>query len=97
MFHSSRDGERTLHLMKEAILPVCQYFAYLEVGSEHERASVGFLSRASDLWRTYELLKDQGPQFAMRRVSHRNEIYPVFRELFERKTPGAQSAKRESA
>ena len=87
--NSSRDGERTLALMKEGILPVCQYFAYLEVGADNERASVGFLSRASDLWRTYELLKDQEPNFAMRRVSHRNEIYPVFRELFERKTEGA--------
>ena len=100
--NSSRDGERTLHLMREAILPVCQYFAYLEVGSEHERASVGFLSRASDLWRTYETLKEKAENFAMRRVSHRNEIYPVFRELFERKSPGAkgahaQGAKQESA
>ena len=90
--NSSRDGERTLHLMRQAILPISQYFAYLEVGSEHERASVGFLSRASDLWRTYETLKDEHANFAMRRVSHRNEIYPVFRDLFERKQPGAASA-----
>ena len=96
--NSSRDGERTLALMKQAILPVSQYFAYLEVGSEHERASVGFLSRASDLWRTYETLKDEHENFAMRRVSHRNEIYPVFRELFERKKQGAApQAARESA
>ncbi len=96
--NSSRDGERTLHLMRQAILPISQYFAYLEVGSEHERASVGFLSRASDLWRTYETLKNEHANFAMRRVSHRNEIYPVFRDLFERKQPGAASkAVKESA
>ena len=96
--NSSRDGERTLHLMRQAILPISQYFAYLEVGSEHERASVGFLSRASDLWRTYETLKDGHENFAMRRVSHRNEIYPVFRELFERKKAGAAApSARESA
>ena len=35
------------------------------------------------------MVRDRGAQFAMRRVNHRNDIYPVFRELFERKPRGA--------
>ncbi len=87
--NSARDGERTAALLRDGILPVCQYFAYLEVGPENERASVGFISRPTDLWRTYDLLRQRGSEFAMRRVNHRNEIYPVFRELFERKSEPA--------
>ena len=87
--NSSRDGEKTAALLKEGILPLCQYFAYLEVGAENDRAAAGFVQRGTDLWRTYEMVRERGAEFAMRRVTHRNEIYPVFRELFERKTQGA--------
>ena len=87
--NSSRDGERTQALLREGILPLCQYFAYLEVGPESERGSIGFVSRKTELWRTYELLRERGAQFTMRKVSHRADIYPVFRELFERKPQGA--------
>ena len=87
--NSSRDGEKTAALLREGILPLCQYFAYLEVGPENERGSIGFVTRKTELWRTYELLRERGAQFAMRKVSHRADIYPVFRELFERKPQGA--------
>ena len=70
-------------LLKDGILPVCQYFAYLEVGPEEGRVPVGFLGSKTTLWQTYEPLRNQGA-IAMRRVTHRREIYPVFRELFRR-------------
>lgn len=91
--NSSRDSSKTAALLKEGILPLCQYFAYLEVGPENERASVGFIARGTDLWQTYELLRERGSHFAMRRVNHRNDIYPVFRELFERKSQGTAQGK----
>ncbi len=87
--NSSRDGEKAAALLREGILPLCQYFAYLEVGPESERGSIGFVSRKTELWRTYELVLERGAQFTMRKVSHRADIYPVFRELFERKPKGA--------
>ena len=83
--NSSRDGDRTVGLLRNGILPLCQYFAYLEVGSDSERGAIGFLSRKTELWRTYETIREHGDTFAMRKVSHRGDIYPVFRELFERK------------
>jgi uncharacterized sporulation protein YeaH/YhbH (DUF444 family) len=36
--------------------------------------------RETDLWRTYKSIAE--PVLAMRRVTQRREIYPVFRELF---------------
>ena len=51
---------------------------------------MGFIPRATELWRTYEAVNDGGDAFAMVKVNHRKEIYPVFRRLFERKGASAQ-------
>jgi uncharacterized protein len=67
------------------ILPVCQYYAYLEVGSDSDRMQTGFINHKTSLWQTYETLQEEGANLAMRKVNHRREIYPVFRELFRRR------------
>ena len=59
--NAPNDNERTAVLLKETLLPVCQYFAYLEVGTEDEPSSIGLGSRASDLWRTYEVIRESEP------------------------------------
>ena len=71
------DNSTTINLLKNAILPLCQYYAYLEVG--HEKDDSG---DATSLWRAYELVAGSDDRMAMRKVSHRRDIYPVFRELF---------------
>jgi uncharacterized sporulation protein YeaH/YhbH (DUF444 family) len=81
--NAPNDNAACAGLLRESILPVCQYFAYLEVGAEEGRVPAGFTASKSTLWQTYEPLRDQGA-IAMRRVTHRREIYPVFRELFRR-------------
>src|SRR5919206_4096334 len=48
--NTSSDAEKTAALLKDVILPLCQYFAYLEVGREEETRSMGFMPRHSDLW-----------------------------------------------
>ena len=90
--NAPNDKERTAGLLQNAILPVCQYFAYLEVGAEDEPSTLGLGNRASDLWRTYEALRESGAPFGMRRVRHRRDIFPVFRELFQRRAEGAGAA-----
>jgi uncharacterized protein len=74
------DNQNTIALLKTAILPLCQYYAYLEVG--HAKDDGG--GEASSLWRAYELVAGSDERMAMRKVSHRRDIYPVFRELFEK-------------
>jgi uncharacterized protein len=83
--NSSTDATRTERLVTEEILPAVQYFAYLEVGSDEGPRRAGFVAQKSELWRTYEGLRSSGAQIAMRRASHRREIYPVFRDLFQRR------------
>jgi uncharacterized sporulation protein YeaH/YhbH (DUF444 family) len=76
------DGRRTAQLLTEAILPVTQYFAYLEV-SESSEIKEGMPD--SPLWTLYEQLHQQGAPLSLRRVGDRSEIFPVFRELFEKR------------
>ena len=89
--NSSSDSSKTADLLVNAILPACQYFAYIEVGADSQSGSMGFISRETDLWRTYATLRRAGASLAMCKVQRHNEIYPVFRELFERKAAGAEA------
>ncbi len=72
------DNANTINLLKSAILPLCQYYAYLEVSHARDDGS----GDATSLWRAYELVAGSDERMAMRKVSHRRDIYPVFRELF---------------
>jgi uncharacterized sporulation protein YeaH/YhbH (DUF444 family) len=85
------DTAKTIQLMEDGILPLVQYFAYLEVGSDDEDGPVMPTERATLLWRTYALVVKQGGEIAMRKVRHRREIFPVFRELFQRQTDRASA------
>jgi uncharacterized sporulation protein YeaH/YhbH (DUF444 family) len=89
--NTASDNERTARMLTDDILPVCQYYAYLEVGRDAEHFPPGFMRRDSDLWQTYSMVQRSGAPLAMRKVTHRRDIYPVFRELFQKKTQGAEA------
>jgi hypothetical protein len=88
--NSPNDGATSAALLRDVILPACQYYAYLEVGSDHDRMQAGFINHKTALWQTYEALQEDGANIAMRKVNHRREIYPVFRELFRRRDAEAR-------
>jgi len=83
--NASSDNARAAALLTDVILPLCQYYAYVEVGREGEPLRLGSGGRDSELWRTYNLVARPGAPLAMRKVRDRRDIYPVFRELFRRK------------
>jgi uncharacterized protein len=78
--NSYADGTATERLLTGAILPVSQYFAYLEVGDQGS----GSMSDSS-LWSLYQRLRSEGAALSMRKVSSRSEIFPVFHDLFQRR------------
>ncbi len=88
--NTASDNDKTGALLLDVILPVCQYYAYLEVGRDSEHFPPGFIRRDSDLWQTYTAICRTGVPMAMRKVGHRRDIYPVFRELFARKSEQEQ-------
>src|SRR6267154_1798655 len=79
----TEDSDRCASLMSQQILPVSQYFAYIEVGAEATLRH-GYPSAPTDLWRTYESIAQTEQNFAMRKVADPSQIFPVFHELFSK-------------
>lgn len=69
------DSPRCRELLIQGLLPLVQYFAYVEIEAEEPQS----------LWHEYERVKAASPRFAMRRILALDDIYPVFRELFKKK------------
>jgi uncharacterized sporulation protein YeaH/YhbH (DUF444 family) len=75
------DTAECLRMLRTEIMPLCQYFAYIEV-REKQEAPILSGGIESGLWRGYEELANERENFAMKRVFEQREIFPVFRELF---------------
>ncbi len=74
------DSGRCRELLAEKLLPLCRYFAYVQVAEEEQ-----------NLWEEYSQLCESQPHFAMRKATEASQIYPVFRDLFK-KEGAAQAA-----
>ncbi|MBS0384275.1 MAG: YeaH/YhbH family protein, partial [Proteobacteria bacterium] len=86
--NTSSDNAVVLTQLRDVILPICQYYAYVEVGmDDDEDNQPGGGEPSTNLWRAYRRISVDAP-FAMRKVRHRRDIYPVFRELFARRPEG---------
>jgi uncharacterized sporulation protein YeaH/YhbH (DUF444 family) len=81
--NSIADSALTGRLLTESILPVTQFFAYLEVG---ETSGSSFEMPDSSLWTLYQRLRADGHQLSMRKVNERSQIFPVFHDLFQRRS-----------
>ncbi len=84
------DSGRCAALLHEALMPLCQYFAYVEILDAREMEIFRDTSQGAELWRHYLGVAERWSNFAMKRVSSPAEIYPVFRELFH--TAGGERA-----
>jgi hypothetical protein len=80
--NSISDSAVTGRLLTDMILPVSQFFAYLEVG---EAGGSTFDMPDSSLWTLYQRLRTEGAPLSMRKVNDRSEIFPVFHDLFQRR------------
>jgi uncharacterized sporulation protein YeaH/YhbH (DUF444 family) len=69
----SSDSGHCRELLAEKLLPLCRYFAYVQVAEEEQ-----------NLWDEYTQLAQDEANFAMRKVSEPSQIYPVFRDLFKK-------------
>jgi uncharacterized protein len=78
------DSRACQALLVDQILPLCQYFAYVEV-YDGRRADI-FLAdtNVSELWRDYEAVTGGRSNFAMKRVFSKADVFPVFQQLFSK-------------
>ena len=67
------DSGRCRQLLSEKILPLCRYFAYVQVAEEEQ-----------NLWQEYTHIGESHRHFAMRKATEPAQIYPVFRDLFKK-------------
>ena len=70
-----QDSSKCRELLDSKLLPLCRYFAYVQVADEDQ-----------NLWEEYTRVRDANPHFAMQKIVTASQIFPVFRELFK-KTP----------
>jgi uncharacterized protein len=81
--NSSNDTVGCVELLTEAVLPLSQYYAYIEIADRLDDDQPGASQlMGKELWRGYAALAEVAPNFAMKRVAGPSDIYPVFRELF---------------
>ena len=86
------DSVRCRKLLLDDLLPVCQYYAYMEIVEEGADTVLNNPEAGDDLWQNYRTVKAQTPHFEMQRVSHAAHIYPIFREFFLPRIKGGQNA-----
>lgn len=72
----SKDDALTCRkLLQGNILPAIQYMAYIEISRGAE----------GDLWQAYRSLREED-NFSMRQIQEVHQIWPVFRDLFKKRT-----------
>lgn len=69
------DSPYCKELLSEKIMPLVQYFSYIEIMPRHHQS----------LWEVYQTIEESYKNFAMKSIDSVSDIYPVFRELFKRK------------
>ncbi len=70
------DSPHCQEMLRDRIMPLLQYFAYVEIMPRHHQS----------LWEVYETLTKLYPNFCIESIDSVTDIYPVFRELFKKKT-----------
>ncbi|HWI80997.1 YeaH/YhbH family protein [Ramlibacter sp.] len=68
-----QDSSKCRELLEGKLLPLCRYFAYVQVADEDQ-----------NLWEEYSRVREANPHFAMQKIVTPAQIFPVFRDLFKK-------------
>jgi uncharacterized sporulation protein YeaH/YhbH (DUF444 family) len=89
-YTQSGDARHCVELLNGEIMPLCQYYAYIEILDEREMEVFASEDSGAELWRAYRTVAELWPNFATKRISRPADIFPVFHELFK-KTEGQEA------
>jgi len=84
-YTQSGDAQYCVDLLNNKIMPICQYYAYIEILDVREMEVFADEESGAELWRAYRKVFGDWQNFAMTRIAKPSDIFPVFRKLFERK------------
>src|SRR3984957_10888180 len=83
-YTQSGDARHCVEMLNEQIMPLCQYYAYIEILDEREMEVFANEDSGAELWRAYRTVSVLWPNFATKRIARPSDIFPVFRELFRK-------------
>lgn len=83
-YTQSGDARRCVEMLNEDVMPLCQYYAYIEILDEREMEVFASEDSGAELWRAYRTVAAEWGNFATKRISKPADIFPVFRELFKK-------------
>jgi uncharacterized sporulation protein YeaH/YhbH (DUF444 family) len=72
-----QDSSKCRELLEGKLLPLCRYFAYVQVADEDQ-----------NLWEEYTRVRETSENFAMQKICTPAQIFPVFRDLFKKNPVG---------
>jgi len=87
------DNSVCTQIIREEILPYVQYFAYVQVGHQRDEMAnmwgvfagrLGNTTSTNSLYEVYKEIEKNTTNFKVRNLNGPADIYPVFRELFEK-------------
>jgi uncharacterized sporulation protein YeaH/YhbH (DUF444 family) len=83
-YTQSGDAKRCVELLESEIMPICQYYAYIEILDEREMEVFSNEEAGAELWRAYRGLAEEWSNFVTKRIAKPSDIFPVFHELFKK-------------
>ncbi len=83
-YTQSGDAQRCVEMLTNDVMPISQYYAYIEILDERELQVFADSDSGAELWRAYRTLAPVFDHFAQTRIARPQDIFPVFRELFAR-------------
>jgi len=83
-YTQSGDARHCVEMLNNDIMPLCQYYAYIEILDEREMEVFASEDSGAELWRAYRTVAEHWDNFATKRISKPVDIFPVFRELFKK-------------
>jgi len=85
------DATRCVELLNDDLMPICQYYAYIEILDEREMEVFSSDESGAELWRAYRTVAKGWKNFATKRIAKPQDIFPVFRELFAKEGAEAKA------
>jgi len=83
-YTQSGDAKRCVELLETSLMPICQYYAYIEILDEREMEVFSNDEAGAELWRAYRGVAEEWNNFVTKRIAKPADIFPVFHELFKK-------------
>ena len=83
-YTQSGDARTCVDMLNQQIMPLCQYYAYIEILDEREMEVFASDDSGAELWRAYRTVAEEWNNFATKRIAKPADIFPVFHELFKK-------------